>query len=416
MGINAPSIRVGDILPTQNYGNIEILEYTNSTNIVVRFLDTASVKRTNSSQVKSGILKDDSIRLYGIQVGQEFQTSHSGICKVVEYVHAKRILVQFAASGKQKWTNSSQLLVGTASDRDECERVEIGTAYKNNEGFAATVKAVHLGSRFDVEFEDGTVKNVGIAALKSGRFLKGSCSYTQEEAVAAMKAVHGTRYDYSLVEFKGVKNKVKVRCYDHGVFEISFDNHVNSAHGAAPSGCRKCAIDAGARARTLDASLFVDQAKVIHGERYVYTLSDYKNRNTKISISCGVCGKSFKQTPEKHLTGQGCSLCNKAGFNTSKGGTLYVLKASGVTKIGITNKSATHRAKEINRTTDNKFVVAKEYKMHGTQCAYVESAFLRMLRAEYRNPDIKFDGYTECFVDLSSYNLIEMLDCLIGEL
>lgn len=412
MGISKPSIFVGNVFDTKNYGKIEILEYVKSADIVVKFLNTGSVQKTNSAQVKNGLLKDKTVRLYGPQVGEVFDTNHCGKCEVVEYAHAKKILVKFYDSGKLKWTNQSQLTLGTASDRDEIEKITVGQTFKNSEGHIVFVRAVLEGSRFDVEFEDGTIKNVNITSLKSGKFLKGTWNYTQEEAIAAMKAIHGTRYDYSLVEFKDVKSKVKVRCYDHGVFEISFDNHVNSAHGAEPSGCRKCGIEARARAKTLDAGLFVEQATSLNGGRYTYHLCDYTTREKKIRMTCNDCGNTFKQSPEKHLGGRGCPACAKTGFDQTKAGVVYVLSCEDITKIGITNKGAKSRAKDISTSYGKDFTVVREFPMSGASCAALERAMLTFLKKNYQRPSTKFNGYSECFLGLRPDDLVEMLECL----
>lgn len=58
--------------------------------------------------------------------------------------------------------------------------------------------------------------------------------YTQEEAIAKFRAVHGDKYDYSKVEYKGNKIKVCVICPIHGEFWISPSKHFSG------QGCRKC--------------------------------------------------------------------------------------------------------------------------------------------------------------------------------
>lgn len=404
---------VGDIFETKNYGSIEILSYVNCSNIEVKFINTGYVKKTNSSQIKNGILKDNSVRIYGIQIGDEFKTNYSGDCVVVDYIHAKKIQVRFKDSGKLKWTNSSQLVMGTASDRDEFVKVKVGDYYKNNEGYSARVIEILKGSRFTVEFEDGHKKNINITMLKAGTFLKGSCAYTQEEAINAMKEVHGDRYDYSLVEFKGVKDKIAVRCTKHGIFNISFDNHVNSANGGEPSGCRECGIEARSRKKTLDSNLFVEAAKALNGDKYEYHLADYTTRDKKIPITCNCCGSTFKQSPEKHLGGNGCPSCAKTGFDPSKKGVVYVLRCGNVTKVGITNKAASSRAKDISASYGGKFEVFKEFPLDGKLCVAVERAALTYLKQNYDRPSIKFNGYSECFLNLKPDDLVEMLECLI---
>lgn len=54
---------------------------------------------------------------------------------------------------------------------------------------------------------------------------------------------------------------------------------------------------------------FIDKAKQIHGNRYDYSNINYINSSIKIDIFCPQCGIFFKQTPNKHLGGQGCKSC-----------------------------------------------------------------------------------------------------------
>ena len=49
---------------------------------------------------------------------------------------------------------------------------------------------------------------------------------TQEEFIAKAKAVHGDMYDYSLVDYKGNKTKIKIICPIHGVFEQTPNSHL----------------------------------------------------------------------------------------------------------------------------------------------------------------------------------------------
>ena len=53
---------------------------------------------------------------------------------------------------------------------------------------------------------------------------------------------------------------------------------------------------------------FIEKAKSIHGDRYDYSLSDYKTGHIKLKITCKEHGV-FEQSPANHLQGAGCLLC-----------------------------------------------------------------------------------------------------------
>ena len=53
---------------------------------------------------------------------------------------------------------------------------------------------------------------------------------------------------------------------------------------------------------------FIFDAKNIHGEKFDYSLVNYVNAHTKIKIICPTHGV-FEQTPNNHLSGNGCPKC-----------------------------------------------------------------------------------------------------------
>lgn len=55
---------------------------------------------------------------------------------------------------------------------------------------------------------------------------------------------------------------------------------------------------------------FIEKAQKIHGNKYDYSKVEYVNSSTKVCIMCQEHGE-FWQTPNKHLSGQGCPECGK---------------------------------------------------------------------------------------------------------
>ena len=62
--------------------------------------------------------------------------------------------------------------------------------------------------------------------------------------------------------------------------------------------------------KRLTTEQFIEKAKLVHGDRYNYTLVEYKNTATKVKIICSVHG-IFEQRPNDHLNGKGCPECSK---------------------------------------------------------------------------------------------------------
>jgi hypothetical protein len=73
---------------------------------------------------------------------------------------------------------------------------------------------------------------------------------TQEEAIAKCKEVHGDRYDYSKVNYKGAMQKIEIICKEHGSFRQIYVHHING------SGCVKCKHN-----HLLDIETFIKRAK-----------------------------------------------------------------------------------------------------------------------------------------------------------
>ena len=115
------------------------------------------------------------------------------------------------------------------------------------------------------------------------------------------KIIHNDKYDYSSVEYEQRSKKIKITCPEHGEFEQTPNSHLNG------HGCPKCS------GSFMNTEYFIKKSKEVHGDKYDYSLVDYKNNKTKVKIICPEHGE-FKQVSTSHLTGSGCPICNN-GFN-----------------------------------------------------------------------------------------------------
>lgn len=116
------------------------------------------------------------------------------------------------------------------------------------------------------------------------------------------KNVHGSKYDYSKVEYKNSQIKVCIVCPKHGEFYQKPNNHLKG------DGCPKCRNEYTSLRCTLSTDEFIAKAKQVHGEKYDYSHSIYVNTRTPIEIICLIHG-SFLQVPNYHLSGCGCPKC-----------------------------------------------------------------------------------------------------------
>jgi len=169
---------------------------------------------------------------------------------------------------------------------------------------------------------EGTHHKVEIICSKHGSFyqkpndhLHGTgcpiCAIEQtttslEDFILSAQKVHGTRYDYSKVDYKNNKEKVEIVCSVHGSFFQLPQNHV--LHRC---GCSKCSFKEIGDTRRMSQEEFVSRATTTHDGKYNYSKVEYKGNSTKIEIICPEHG-SFWQKAANHLhMGQGCPVCNQ---------------------------------------------------------------------------------------------------------
>ena len=114
--------------------------------------------------------------------------------------------------------------------------------------------------------------------------------------------LHGDRYDYSLVNYTGARDYVKIICKFHGEFEQEARVHLMGCH------CQKCANGMISDSKKHTLSSFIERSKQHHGERYDYSLVEYKHSCSPVKIICSIHG-IFKQNPKEHMDGNGCTKC-----------------------------------------------------------------------------------------------------------
>jgi len=126
---------------------------------------------------------------------------------------------------------------------------------------------------------------------------------TKNKFIEQSIAVHGDKYNYSNVSYMGDGIKVAIICHIHGTFFQTPSSHLQG------SGCKECGKNKISRALKKSTKTFIQQAMVTHNNFYGYTNTVYKGSATKVTITCPEHG-FFKQTPFKHLEGQGCKQCS----------------------------------------------------------------------------------------------------------
>jgi len=108
------------------------------------------------------------------------------------------------------------------------------------------------------------------------------------------------RYDYSLVDYKDCKKKVKIIYKKTGeIFEQTPHLHLYRAPENIKLAVRKT------------TEQFIKESNEVHDFKFSYEKTNYIKNQIKVTITCPVHG-DFNQNPLSHLQGNGCSSCSES--------------------------------------------------------------------------------------------------------
>lgn len=104
-----------------------------------------------------------------------------------------------------------------------------------------SVQRIHSEKRIDVVCKEHGVFSVLVRNHYYGKHGCPDCSDygpdSQQSVLRKFLRIHGDRYDYSEVDYRGTKDKVTIICKSHGRFLQAPDSHIQGA------GCPKCGIE-----------------------------------------------------------------------------------------------------------------------------------------------------------------------------
>jgi hypothetical protein len=103
----------------------------------------------------------------------------------------------------------------------------------------------------------------------------------------------GDKYDYSLTEYTGSLNKVKI------IFKNRIYEQIASSH------LRYVSCEYG-----IDGSIFIDKCNLIYGDKYNLSDINYIDINKSVNITCNNHG-TFRKKPFDLLRGIGCKKCKE---------------------------------------------------------------------------------------------------------
>lgn len=233
------------------------------------------------------------------------------------------------------------------------------------------------------------------------KYGRASKKYTVDDFVQEAKKVHGGKYIYDRVVYKNCDSPVEIVCQDHGVFLQSPYNHLRGQR------CRDCWYEEASEYYSHGVEVFIEKAKDVHGDKYVYDRVEYKNNKEQVEIGCPAHGY-FRQTPHDHLAGNGCRDCGYADqgwgadgfYGTDRMSNLYVVTMSNeeetFIKVGLA-KNFSDRMYHFSRETDYQ-VILKYYltNLPANELFKIEQDILHRSGFKRHKPSADFRGKTEC--------------------
>ena len=184
--------------------------------------------------------------------------------------------------------------------------------------FITNALKIH-GDKYDYSKSqyDGSNQKINIICKQHGEFKQRASAHlddqgcpkcipsmlkTTNEFINNSIKIHGDRYDYSLVNYIGVRIPVIIICKKHGKFKQTPISHLNR------HGCKKCAHEIDKAVNLSNTADFIKKSIIKHKSRYNYELTKYNHSKEIVIITCKKHGE-FKQKPNYHLCGNGCPKC-----------------------------------------------------------------------------------------------------------
>ena len=114
---------VGKLFSSNNYGDFIIVEYTNSKNIIIEFINTGYKTKTSMCNITRGLVADKSLPLQRSKkreskmVGKVLSSNSCGDYTIVEYNNKDNILIEFIKTGYRTIITSSRIADGSIKDK-----------------------------------------------------------------------------------------------------------------------------------------------------------------------------------------------------------------------------------------------------------------------------------------------------------
>lgn len=123
----------------------------------------------------------------------------------------------------------------------------------------------------------------GRNCIQCARIIKNKAQqYTTEIFIKKAIEIHKNKYLYDKVNYINTNTLVTIICQTHGDFQIKPNNFLQK------KGCQKCSNRYFTPNNSIEekTKIFIERAKEIHGDKYIYDKTIYTKSSDKVIIIC----------------------------------------------------------------------------------------------------------------------------------
>ena len=258
---------------------------------------------------------------------KEFKVVHGNKYDYSKYKYSKSTSSSIIICPEHGEFNQSHSTHKTGVGCPKCGRLKTISASKYSHEFILNkIKAVH-GNKYDyskvlpgsnmsvpviiIDKKMNTKHLISPSAIinrKRGCNIQNAIDST-EYFIKKSKLIHGDKFDYSKTQYVDGNTLVKIKCKEHGFFNVNATQHYKGF-----GGCKKCTPLNVKKSRGKLIAEFTNT----HGDKYDYSLikKDFITAKEYVDIICPI-HVIFSQRVGNHLNGRGCRTCG-SGWNTER--------------------------------------------------------------------------------------------------
>lgn len=265
------------------------------------------IEKNGVSFIEKAILKYENRYDYSLVNYLGYDKKVEIVCEVHGSFFQTPEVHLISKEGCQKCANDTRAVNLSLTKEDFIKKavIKFGDKYDYTKvNYTGCEKKVQIGCK-----KHGFFKQTPIGHLKNGDGCK-ECAKenrktnkkTTKQFVEKARQKYGDKYDYSKTEYKKAIEKVIIICPIHKEFHQTPISHITS------EGCQKCTLERTRQNKIKSTESVIEKAKQVHGDKYDYSLVNYKTDYEKIIVICFIHGE-FYQKASNHLQGQGCPVC-----------------------------------------------------------------------------------------------------------